>query len=78
MPEKSAELDNGDTILDVWLSNFFQAMETIRDLVEDYNYVSMVSAFFKFLVLTFFLFRIPSFQERFTYRQTRTTSSSTK
>jgi hypothetical protein len=40
--EKSSEA-NREAIKDVWMSNFFQAMEKISDLVDEYSYISMVS-----------------------------------
>lgn len=40
--EKSSEMDH-DAIKDVWLSNFFESMEQVASLVDEYNYISMVS-----------------------------------
>ena len=45
VPEKSSEVEHQDAIKDVWLGNFFQAMEKISLLVDEYNYVSMVRQF---------------------------------
>ena len=43
---KAKQDDNSDqAIKDVWLSNFFSAMENISCLVDEYNYVAMVSKF---------------------------------
>jgi len=40
-------VDDGtdQSIKDVWLYNFFEAMDKISSLVDEYNYISMVSAF---------------------------------
>ena len=41
--KKSSDLDGADTVIkDVWLSNFFQAMEKIGSLVDKYPYIAMV------------------------------------
>lgn len=41
--KQSSEMNNGEAIRDVWLGNFFQAMETISSQVDEYPYISMVS-----------------------------------
>ncbi len=42
--EDKPDDDKNSQIQDVWYSNFFEAMDTIISLVDDYPYISMVSA----------------------------------
>lgn len=37
------DAQDADLIKDVWMSNFFSAMDHISKLVDQYNYISMVS-----------------------------------
>lgn len=40
----SSDIDGNMAIKDVWLHNFFTEMEKVSALVDEYNYISMVSA----------------------------------
>jgi len=40
-------------IKDVWLSNFFTQMEKISYLIDEYNYISMVSLPFLFTMFDY-------------------------
>jgi len=56
LEHKKSSVDDGtdQTIKDVWLGNFFEAMEKIGSLVDKYPYIAMVSTRqIGFLILTF-------------------------
>lgn len=52
---KQVSEDNSQVIKDVWLHDFFENMDKIAKLVDEYNYIAMVSAdfFYLFLILNF-------------------------
>lgn len=41
----SEDNDAQGIIKDVWMSNFFQCMQQVADLIDEYNYVSMDTEF---------------------------------
>ena len=49
---KQVSEDNSQVIKDVWLHDFFENMDKIAKLVDEYNYIAMVSH----IVLSTFLF----------------------
>lgn len=44
LQDSTTSMNSEALIKDVWLSNFFSAMDHISKLVDQYNYISMVSA----------------------------------
>ena len=52
---KQVSEDNSQVIKDVWLHDFFENMDKIAKLVDEYNYIAMVSPdfFYLFLILNF-------------------------
>ena len=44
--KQSSSTNGADAIIrDVWISNFFQVMQQIEGLIDDYPYIAMVSHF---------------------------------
>ena len=46
---KQVSEDNSQVIKDVWLHDFFENMDKIAKLVDEYNYIAMVSPDFFFI-----------------------------
>lgn len=40
-----SEEENSGMIKDVWLNNFYQAMDQIANLIDEYNYIAMDTEF---------------------------------